>query len=107
MEKVYQITMYENDGGDGYECTTLGIFTNEDVAKGIIIKLGKDVENKLNDLYAEQEELDKKNDDKKWRDKTAVFHPFTADYDQITYEIRNLQRISYEIEEIIINQLYN
>lgn len=107
MEKVYQITMYEYEEYDTNIQSTLGIFTDKEVAEGIVSKFNSDMENKLNDLYAEQEELDKKNDDKKWRDKNAFYSPYTADYDQITYEIRNLQRISYDIKEIIINQLYN
>jgi hypothetical protein len=86
MEKVYQITMYECDGYDYSQCT-LGIFTDKEVAEGIVSKFNTDIENELNKLYAKQDEFDKDED--------------------IDYEIRNLQRISYDIKEIIINQLVN
>jgi hypothetical protein len=106
MEKVYQINMYEHDGGDGYDCTTLGIFTNEDVAKGIVMKFEKDLGDKLNELYVEAEVYE--NDDtKRFIDANAEFLYYSPDYLAIEGEMRELQRTSYEIREIIINQLFN
>jgi hypothetical protein len=105
MEKVYQIKMYECDEYDHVQCI-LGIFTDKEVAEGIVSKFNKDMENKLKELYAKQDELDK-DDDKKYKYKDAFYSPYTDEYLEIDYEIRNLQRISYDIKEIIINQLYN
>ena len=106
MEKVYQITMYEYEEYDTNVQTTLGIFTDKEVAEGIVSKLNSDMENRLNELYAEQDEFDK-DEDKKFKDKTAFYSPYTEEYLEIDYEIRNLERISYDIKEIIINQLIN
>lgn len=104
MEKVYQINMYEHDGGDGYDCTVLGIFTNEDVAKGIVMKLEKDLGDKLNKLYIEEELYEGM---KKYIYNDGVFICMNPDFLAVEGEIRELQRTSYEIREIIINQLIN
>lgn len=105
MEKVYQITMYECDEYDHVQCV-LGIFTDKEVAEGIVSKLNTDMENDLKKLYAKQDELDK-DDDRKYEHKDAFYSPYSKEYLDIDYEIRNIQRISYDIKEIIINKLYN
>ena len=106
MEKVYQITMYEYEEYDIDVQCILGIFTDKEVAEGIVSKLNSDMENRAYELYAKQDEFDK-DLDKKFKDKTAFYSPYTEEYLEIDYEIRKLERISYDIKEIIINQLYN
>lgn len=103
MEKVYQINAYEDDGCDGYECRTLGIFTNKDVARGIVMKFERDLEDRLAVLYAEEDLYD---GDKKYVYDNGTFLYMNSDFLAVEGEIRELQRTSYDIEEIIINQLF-
>lgn len=105
MEKVYQITKHTYDY-DEYSSFTIGIFTDKEVAEGIVSKLNTDMDNKLNELYANQDELDK-DESKKYKDKSSMYYPYTQEYLDIDSEIRDLQRTSYSIKEIIINQLIN
>lgn len=103
MEKVYQINAYEADGCDGYECRTLGIFTNKDVARGIVMKFEMDLEDRLAVLYAEENLYD---GDKKYVYNNGTFLSMNSDFLAVEGEIRELQRTSYDIQEIIINQLF-
>lgn len=93
MEKVYQITKHTYNY-DEFSEFTIGIFTDKEVAEGIISKLNTDMDNKLNELYANQDELEKDED-----------KIFSQEYFDIDSDIRDLQRTSYSIQEIIINQL--
>ena len=105
MEKVYQITMYEYEEYDTNVQCTLGIFTDKEVAEGIVSNFNTDMENRVKELYAKQDEFDK-DESRKYTNKDAFYSPYTQEYVDIDYEIRNLERISYSIDEIIINKLY-
>jgi hypothetical protein len=106
MEKVYQITKCIYEEYEVNENKTIGIFTDKEHAESILSKLISDNENELNDLYVKQDEFDN-NEDKKFKDKTAFYSPYTDEYLEIDYKIRELQTTSYFMQEIIINQLYN
>jgi hypothetical protein len=106
MTKVYQITMHDCREYDAYVQHTLGIFTDAEAAENVVSKLILDKEGKLSELYAKQDDFDK-DEDRKYRDKTAFYSQYTDEYLEIDYEIRDLDSISYSIKEIIINKLYN
>lgn len=103
MEKVYQITksIYNYDE---YSVFTIGIFTDKESADSIVSKLNSDLENELSKLYAKQDEFDE-NESKKYKDKSSMYYPYTQEYLEIDSEIRDLQRTSYSIQELIINKL--
>jgi hypothetical protein len=104
MEKVYQINMYSPSFyNDELDCRTLGIFTNKDIAKGIVMKFERDLEDKLSELYAEEDLYD---GNKKYVYNNGVFLHMNSDFLTIEGEIRELQKTSYDIQEIIINQLF-
>jgi hypothetical protein len=89
MTKVYQITECSFEEYDyNNESRTIGIFTDKEVAEGILSKLNSDMENRLNELYADQDKFDKYKEC------------------EVDYEIRNLQKTSYYMQEYNINQLY-
>jgi hypothetical protein len=87
MEKVYQITekCYVKDE---FNLSSIkGIFTNEEVAENILVKLENDRDNELNELWA---------------------NDYEYGYDESKdWKINTLDGTSYSIKEIIINQLYN
>ena len=87
MEKVYQITEKCYVRGEFNLFITKGIFTNKEEAKNILIKLEKDRDNELNELLANDYEYGTE-DDKDWK-------------------INTLDGTSYNMREIIINQLIN
>lgn len=104
MEKMYQINMYAPSWcGDDVKCTTLGIFTSLDMAKGIVMKFERDLEDRLAELYAEEELYE---GDKKYVYNNGVFICMNSDFLEVEGEIKELQKTSYSIEGIIINQLY-
>ena len=106
MTKVYQITECSFEEYDyNNESRTIGIFTDKEVAEGILSKLNSDMENRLNELYAKEEEFDK-DLDRKFKNKNAFYSPYTEEYLEVDYEIRNLQKTSYYVQEYNINQLY-
>ena len=106
MTKVYQITECSYEEYDHNNASyTIGIFTDKEVAEGFLSKLNSDMENRLNELYAKEEEFD--NDlDRKFKDKNALCSPYTEEYIEMEYEIRELQKTSYYMQEYNINQLY-
>ena len=85
MDKVYQITEKCYVRGEYNLCIIKGIFTNEEVAENILFKLENDRENELNELLANDYEYGS-DDDKDFR-------------------INILDGTSYEMREVIINQL--
>jgi hypothetical protein len=87
MEKVYQITEKCYVRGECNLFITKGIFTNEEEAENILIKLENDRDNELNELLANDYEY--------------------GDDDAKDWKINTLEGTSYDIKEIIINQLNN
>lgn len=86
MEKVYQITEKCYVRGECNLFKTIGIFTNEEVAENILIKLENDRDNELNELLTS--DCDYRDDDAK------------------NWKVNVLEGTSYDIREIIINKLY-
>jgi hypothetical protein len=105
MEKVYQINMYEEEEYNSFECTTLGIFTDQEVAEGIISKFLLDKKNRLEFLWAEIDKFDEAYSIVPDEEKPFYKNPNWKYSNAIHREQENLERISYSIQEIIINQL--
>lgn len=105
-DKVYQINMYEEEGYGSFECTTLGVFTDQEVAKGIISKFLLDKKNRLEFLWSEIDKFDEAYRIVPDEEKPFYKHPNWEYSNEIHREQENLERISYSIQEIIINQLY-
>lgn len=106
MEKVYQITECSYEEYDHNNASyTIGIFTDKEVAENMLYRLNIDLESELNELYIKQDEFD--NDEgKKYVDKNALYSPYSEEYLEIDYRIRELQKTSYYVQEYNINKLY-
>lgn len=108
MEKVYQITMYEYEQYEHNETTVLGIFTDKKVAEDIVSKLEIDAKNRLEFLWSEIDKIDEEYrivpDEEKPTFKSSIPWEYS---NAIHREQEKLNRISYSIQEIIINKLIN
>ena len=105
MEKVYRI--YEHIYEDNYtpsEEHTLGIFTDKSVADDIVSKLKSIKENKLAECDYEYRKFDELFSKLSYEERSHYNH--SEEYKDLCYEARQLEYTNYNIEEIIINQLF-
>jgi len=103
MEKVYQITAcvyeeYDHNNSD----TSIGIFTDKEVAKSILSKLNIDKENTIDELNVKMEDFELKNPTFQERQQ----HSDYDEYIESHYQIQELKKTSYHVQEFIINKLY-
>lgn len=105
MEKVYRIYKYVCEGDyEPSEEHTLGIFTDKEVADGILSKLRSDKENKLAQCDIEYRKFDEVLSKLSYEERFHYNH--SEEYKDLVYEARQLEYTSYNIEELIINKLY-
>lgn len=105
MKKVYRV--YEHICEDSYspsEEHTIGIFTDAEAAENVMDKLIVDKKSRLTECDIEYKKFDEVLSKLSYEERFHYNH--SEEYIELCHEARQLEYTHYNIEELIINQLY-